>query len=255
MFNEWTNTKDDSIRHVWNFPWVCQQVGFWCRCTWFGFLGSRLIRSNSQSRVTMWVLETCLIVGLLLFMIILNTAALSSEHIQQSFLLRRVWRLSEHNQYYLARWSYLEILVLSMITGRSGLSVVWVMYPKTEAIRSHNSRAGKPSNLIPASKEMNDFWFCWTTEVCFLHIQLFVTHVWLPKMHSVLREVGFRIFKISREVRIYKQSQSALFFSITHIAMLFVFTYVMNVWNQSIQAFVTGFGPFCDRSCKFVHWQ
>ena len=33
---------------------------------------------------------------------------------------------------------------------------------------------------------------------------------------------------------------------------LFVFTCVMDVRYQSIQAFVTGFGPFCNRSCKFV---
>ena len=42
-------------------------------------LGSRLILSNNQSRATLWVLETCLIVGLLPFMIILITASLSSN--------------------------------------------------------------------------------------------------------------------------------------------------------------------------------
>ena len=42
-------------------------------------LGVQLIRSNIQSRATLWVLETCLIVGLLPFMIILITASLSSN--------------------------------------------------------------------------------------------------------------------------------------------------------------------------------
>ena len=42
-------------------------------------LESQLIRSNNQSKVTLWVLETCLIVGLLPFMIILITASLSSK--------------------------------------------------------------------------------------------------------------------------------------------------------------------------------
>ena len=41
-----------------------------------------------------------------------------------------------------------------MITGRPGLSVVWCMFPKTETIRSHSSRASKPSNLSPVSNEM-----------------------------------------------------------------------------------------------------
>ena len=45
--------------------------------TWI--LGSKLIRSNNHSRATLWVRETCLIVGLLPFIIILITASLSSN--------------------------------------------------------------------------------------------------------------------------------------------------------------------------------
>ena len=41
--------------------------------------GSKLIRSNNQSRATRWVLETCLIVELLPLIIILITASLSSN--------------------------------------------------------------------------------------------------------------------------------------------------------------------------------
>ena len=65
---------------------------------------------------------------------------------------------------------------------------------------------------------------------------------------------GFWILKISRKIRVLKQSQSALFCSITHMTILFVFTCMMNVRNQSIQAFATSLGPFCDGSCEFVHW-
>ena len=42
-------------------------TGFWCQCNGFGSCGSKLILSNNQSRATLWVLETCLIVGLLPF--------------------------------------------------------------------------------------------------------------------------------------------------------------------------------------------
>ena len=42
-------------------------------------LGSKLILSNNQPRATPWVLETCLIVGLLPFMTIWITASLSSK--------------------------------------------------------------------------------------------------------------------------------------------------------------------------------
>ena len=64
----------------------------------------------------------------------------------------------------------------------------------------------------------------------------------------------FWVLKISREVRVLKQSQPALFCSITHITILLKFTCMMSIWNQSIQAFVTSSGPFRNRSCKFVHW-
>ena len=42
-------------------------------------LESRLILSNNQSKATLWVLNTCLIVGLRPFIIILITASLSSK--------------------------------------------------------------------------------------------------------------------------------------------------------------------------------
>ena len=66
------------------------------------------------------------------------------------------------------------------------------MIPKTETIRSHESRAGIPSILNPASKEMiSDSVEVCETEVCFLHIQIIGTNVWLPKTHNVPPEVDF----------------------------------------------------------------
>ena len=41
--------------------------------------GSKMIASNNQSNATLWVLDTCLIVGLLPLMIMLITASLSSK--------------------------------------------------------------------------------------------------------------------------------------------------------------------------------
>ena len=52
------------------------------------------------------------------------------------------------------------------------------MFPKTEIIRSHNSRAGSPSILNPASMQMiSDSVELCETDVCFLHIQLIGTKV------------------------------------------------------------------------------
>ena len=58
-------------------------------------LESRLIRSKNPSSATLWVLETCLTIGLLPLIInYLYHCFVVFKHIQQSFLMRRldVWR-------------------------------------------------------------------------------------------------------------------------------------------------------------------
>ena len=51
-------------------------------------------------------------------------------------------------------------------------------FQRTETIRSHNSRASKPSNLNPVSKEIiSDSVELCETAVCFLHIKLIGTNV------------------------------------------------------------------------------
>ena len=54
----------------------CLRVDVWYQCT---ESESRLILSNNQSKATLWVLNTCLIVGLRSFIIISITASLSSK--------------------------------------------------------------------------------------------------------------------------------------------------------------------------------
>ena len=159
-------------------------------------LESKLIRSHNQSCVTLWVLETCLIVGLLPFMIILITASLSSNTYNKaswsedwtfegvkSTLSKSLISLRDC----LRPW-----FVWGQTTGLPVLSWFWVVFPRNETIRSHRSRAGIPSDLNPASKEMiSDSVELCETAVCFLRIQLIGTNVWLPKMHNVPPEVDF----------------------------------------------------------------
>ena len=156
-------------------------------------LGSRLIRSNNQSRATLWVRETCLIVGLLPFIIILITASLSSNTYNKAS--------------WLTDWTFERTASMSFITSIFlwGLWCLWISlssfpdpsetretFPRTETIRSHRPKAGNPSNLSPVSREMiSDSVELWETAVCFLHIQLIGTNVWLPKTHNVPPEVDF----------------------------------------------------------------
>ena len=129
-------------------------------------LGSKLIRSNNQSRATLWVLETCLNVGLLPLRNHLDHCFVVFKHIQQSFLMRKSGRLREQGQHFPKHWSLLEIGgARESYHGKQQVSQVllwfWVVFPRTKTIRSHKSKAKKPSNS-QSGIQRDDFWFCWT---------------------------------------------------------------------------------------------
>ena len=114
---------------------------------------------------------------------------------------------------------------------------------------SHKSSAGIPSNLNPASKEMI-FWFCLTVRSW----SLFLTHptYWNKCMTSknctmFTPEVDLESSRTPAKSESWKQSQPALFSSITDITILFVFTCVMNVRYQPIQAFF-------HKLCSILWW-
>ena len=85
MANVKQTQKDDSIRHVWSFPLVSKSASWFLVSMYLiWMIGSKLIRSNNQSRATLWVLEKHLIVGLLTFIIILINASWSSNTCNKS---------------------------------------------------------------------------------------------------------------------------------------------------------------------------
>ena len=62
----------------------------------------------------------------------------------------------------------------------------------TSRTKSQRSRAGIPPMRKPASREIiSDSVEQCETDVCFLHIQLTDTNVWLPNMHNISLEVDF----------------------------------------------------------------
>ena len=147
----------------------------------------------SASRATLWVIETCLIVGLLLLIIILIKVSLSSNTYNKAFGAR-IGHLKEQNQCLSSHRFYCEICGVCFHYSQvfPDRSEIREIFPRTETSRSHSSRAGKPSILSPVSREMiSDSVELCETAVCFLHIQLIGTNVWLPKMHKVPPEVDF----------------------------------------------------------------
>ena len=115
----------------------------------------------------------------------------------------------------------------------------------TSITTSHKSMTGIPSMRKPASKErISDSVELRDTDVCFLYNQLSGTNVRLPKIHWILPEVDF---ECSRSPAKSESSR------VTHMTILSVVICVMNVRNQTSQAFVTCSCPFCDCSCKCVY--
>ena len=121
--------------------------------------------SSNQSRATLWVLETCLIVGLLPFLIILITASLSSNTYNKASWwedLTFEGIKSTLSKSLITLWDCLRFWTVRggertsrLFINRSPCSLwLWFVFPRTATIRSHESSAGIPSNLNPASKEM-----------------------------------------------------------------------------------------------------
>ena len=164
------------------FPWLeCQHVGFWCRCTWFGFSGPNWFdRTTNQAQLC----GSCKHVSLSGFFPFWSTWSLPrcpQTHTQQSFLMRRldVWgnkiniiQIIDHSLRLLPFVIVWGERTSRVLINKSPCSLwLWFVFPRTATIRSHSSRAGIPSNLNPASKEMiSDSVELCETEVGFLLI-------------------------------------------------------------------------------------
>ena len=66
-------------------------------------------------------------------------------------------------------------------------------------------------------------------------------------------EVDFESSKVASKVWVLKQTQSTVLSIVTHMTTLSIISCVMNVRNQTSQAFVACCCPFCDCSSKFVY--
>ena len=93
----------------------------------------------------------------------------------------------------------------------------------------------------------------WDTDVCFLHIQLIGTNVRLSKIHR-------NPARLIQSLQIRPQSLRFGTIPVDNAVprdppwqKLSVIMCVMNVRNQTSQAFVTSSCPFCNCSSKFVY--
>ena len=223
--------------------YVCELV-FLCQKIWFGSWGQDWFdRTTNQEQLcgfwkrvsfsgfiplwSFWSLLRCL------------------EKHATKLLMRRldVWRnkvnivqIIDHTSRLLAsvncvRWRTHFTLVLKQVAL---FCMVLIVFSRIATIRSHKSSAGIPSNPNSATNEI----ICYSvelceTEVCFLHIQLIGTNVWLLKTQSSTRS-RFRILKMSWKIWVSNLSKSALLGGIIHVTIRFIFICVMDVRYQTI---------------------
>ena len=166
----------------------------WFLVSTYLIFGSKLIRSNNLSRATLWVLETCLTVGLLPLTIILITASLPSNT-NTKLLDAKIERSREHNQYYWKRWSSLEIACYARDLCHSSQRVA-PFYRGSELCfqgQKQSDPANRERESRPISIQRPKRWFrillnC--TKLNFAHPTCW-KNVWFPKTHCVPPEVDF----------------------------------------------------------------
>ena len=195
--------------------------------------GSRLILSNSQSKAIRWVLDTCLIVGLLSLMIIFILASYNCDSFSESNAFERIikfWWI-----HVLIQYLFNLGCTLDFYTGFPCAHLDWFWYmwvvPITSSTKSHKSSEDEPSIRKPASNEMiSDSVELWNTDVCFLHIQLIGASVRLPKIHKTPFDVHLESSRSPAKSESWN-SPNRQCWVVFPMTILTGITREMNVWN------------------------
>ena len=161
-------------------------------------LVSRLIRSNNQSWATLWVLESCLIVGLLPLIIILITASLSSNTYNKASW-RADWTFEGTASVSLVTLIlFVRLVVFVIITLR--VSPIHLKHEKhvqeQKRLDPIIPEQANPSNLSPMLS--NSVELCENWSLFLAHPTYWNTCTTSQNAQCSSRS-GFRIFKISRK--------------------------------------------------------
>ena len=171
-----------------------------------------LILSNNQSNVTLWVLDACLIVGLLPLMIFI-TASLSFENVQLWFLFREMcvrrnlinaWQIKISIQHSTDLGCAFWWSCLAVSRGRLlALGNPWIVFD-TFITKSHKSSAGKASIRKPASSDVISDSVELTLKFAFCSSNWLVQMFCFRKMHKNSPWCGCWVFKISCKIGVWK---------------------------------------------------
>ena len=179
-----------STHHAWNVLWLaCRRVVFWCQHIWFGSsVLNWFCRTTNQAQLCGFWTRVSLPDFVLCFDVFKDVRLrLASRRMCVGGYVIHIWQLLNLSLFLLKWW-----MISCRAQVSSSLLCLAVLFEErhTSITVSQRSRASSPSMRNPASKEMiSDSVELWDTDVCFLHIQLMETSVWLLNVHKTPPEV------------------------------------------------------------------
>ena len=214
------------------------------------------IESIDQAKLCR-VLETCIIVELLPLTINLITASLSSNtYNRTSWSFERTRSTSFKTLNVPQDWCPGSRLVSKPTTGYPVLSWVCICVSKElkQSDPMNRKRESGPISIQRPKKWFRILLNCVKLK-CVSNISNFKKHMYdFPKKYNVPPQIDRNPQNLQQNRSLETVPVCIVLRVVHHITILIVFTCVMNVWHQSIHAFVRDFGAFCNRSCKLVYW-
>ena len=161
-------------------------------------------------------------------------------------------------------WSFGLVLLPCARHAMPQGSLCWWIFGFTRlvlvAMKHFNNQIPKiqaetPSIPRPASREIISASVeLWETEVCFSHIQLLGTNVWLPKMYKIPPDVDFESSQSQVKSESWNNPNLHCCAVFPTCQYCFESTCVINVRGQTCWTLVACSRPFRDGTSKLVYW-
>ena len=253
----WMIGEDDSILQEWNcLSSTCLRVGFWYEHIWFGIFWSIMILSNNQSRATLWVRGHVSRRRTSAFNDQVDHCFAVFKNVKQApkwegFAFVTTWSTLTNSRSTRFMSFFISVLVCFLLGFvAQQVSLYWLISGRMQYFNNQIPEI-ESGNTIHAqtSIQRNDFRFSRTVRKG----SLFQTHPTCGNECSTSEDTQifprcwFRIYKVPSKVWDLEQSHSTMLCSITHLAILSVIALILNVRDQTNQAFFTSSCPFLWR--------
>ena len=167
----------------------------------------------------------------------------------------KIGRLREQGQHSPKHWSLLLLAHVILKTANNGCPPFYYGLESCfqgliQSDPTNQEREYRPTSILHPRRWCLILVELCETEVCFLHIQLIGTNVWLPETHNVPPEVDFESSRSPAKSESWNSPSRTVLQYYPQNNIVYIHMYD----DQAIQAFFTSSGPFGDSTSKFVHW-